>query len=306
MLAAWIHKRRMMLVGLSLVGFLFYLGQFMAFSTGPTPRAFVQVGNDEVQVSVGDSVRTGNLLSNGACSTDSVTVRAELPHSIKASHIEFSLGETPCSLIVDQLTFRSELTPDEYAKYIANEDTDGVAPAPEAPGGGESPMGSPGPVNNGGIPTSMNLNRLPFTPDVALARSARVVTASVVWAVEGIALISTETRIRYTDNGRRSNLTNMRVSRQKCWTIVWWELDECFKSSVLNSRSFSASTGGDFHLEYVPYERVWPLGEDTDTSLYTPFIEAMAVGQPGIWGHSCTFDPLNLDRLSRVCNGWSN
>lgn len=30
MFATWIHKRRMMLLGLSLVGLLFYLGQFMA------------------------------------------------------------------------------------------------------------------------------------------------------------------------------------------------------------------------------------------------------------------------------------
>lgn len=307
MFAAWIHKRRMMLLGLSLMGLLFYLGQFMAFSTGPTPRAFVQVGNDEVQVSVGDSVRTGNLLSNGRCSADSVTVRAELPHSIKASHIEFSLGETPCSLIVDQLTFRSELTPDEYARYIANEDTGGVAPTPEAPGSGEPSPGSPGSVNDVGGPTSMNLNWLPFTPDVAFAAPVwRIVTAKAAWTTRSLILVSTETRIGYADSGAGSNLANMRVGRQLCWNMVWWDLDRCSKSSNPNSRSFSASTGGEFHLEYIPYERVWPFGEDTDVSGYTPFIEAMAVGQPGIWGHSCTFDPLNLDRLTRSCRGWSS
>lgn len=37
MLTAWIQRHRVILLGLFLVGFLFYLGQFMAFSTGATP-----------------------------------------------------------------------------------------------------------------------------------------------------------------------------------------------------------------------------------------------------------------------------
>ena len=258
-------------------------------------------------VSVGDTVRTGNLLSNGGCSADSVTVRAELPYSIKASHIEFSLGDTPCSLVVDQLTFRSELTPDEYNKYIANEDEGGVTPTHEGPGIGEETPGFPVSTNDGGGPTSVSMNWLPFIPDTALAAPVwRIVTAKAAWTVGALILVSTETRIGYSGSGAGSNLANMRVGRQFCWNIGWWNLDRCSTSSNPNSRSFSASTGGEFHLEYIPYEAVWPFGQDTDVSGYTPFIEAIAVGQPGIWGHACTFDPFNLDRLSRSCRGWSS
>ena len=307
MLAAWIQKHRVILLGLLLMGFLVYLGQFMAFSTGSAPRAFVQVGNEEVAVSVGDTIRTGNLLSNGNCSADSVTVRAELPYSIKASHIEFSLGSTPCSLIVDQLTFRSELTPDEYDKYIANEGASDVTPTHEAPGSEDSTPSFPVSTNDEGGLTSAILNWLPFIPDTALATPVwRVVTAKSAWTVGALILVSTETRIGYSDSGAGSDLARMRVGRQLCWNIVWWDLDRCSTSSNTNPRSFSASTGGDFHLEYIPYEAVWPFGQDTDTSRYTPFIESTAVGQPGIWGHSCTFDPFNLDRINRSCRGWSS
>lgn len=305
MLAAWVQKHRAILLGLFLVGFLFYLGQFMAFSTEPTPRAFVQVGNEEVAISVGDTVRTGSLLSNGACSADSVTVRAELPYSVKASHIEFSLGDTPCSLTIDQISFRSELTPDEYNKYIANEGESDVTPTHEVPGGGDSTPGFS--INDDSGPTAVSMNWLPFIPDTALATPVwRIVTAKSAWTLGALILVSTDTRIGYSDSGAGSNLANMRVGRQFCWNIGWWDLDRCSKSSNPNSRSFSASTGGEFHLEYIPYEAVWPLGQDTDASKYTPFIESTAVGQPGIWGHACTFDPFNLERLSRSCRGWSS
>ena len=295
------RRRHLLFTTVLLIGFIFFMGEFIAFKSQPRPEAFKYVEGEKLAISSGQTVLEGTEQADGDCSYGSnvLQVGATLPDSIKFSSISFRPGDQPCSIVVDEIAFDTEL-PTDYQRVLE---------PPE--GGQEEPPVPPGSSGDSQSEPGNALSHLiPFVPESAYASNSKYVESRLKWVVDRpnfprAKLVWVGTILTYYDID--STITPRSSKTQYCQHVFWWDEVGCEKSQYLSPDEdyFEMTTAGDFELQYVPEEYLpWYEGEYTEPSDYDISSDAIGFAQPGSWGHSCIFDPFTLPKLDNECEGF--
>lgn len=290
--------RRTKPLSMSLLGLLalalavIWAGEFMGFTSEPSPRAYKLAGEEKVGIAKGDVFLSGTELADGTCDytgTD-VGLQIELPDAYKSGSVHIGEADSGCSIIMRDIAFSRELSADqsqEIREIAGQEDSEKSAYRETVPA----------------MRISMRnvLSALSLAPQQAKASHIhrKVVKGQAFWQEPylGGKLVTTTSIFKHSFDG--STITGW-APAQHCGRLFWWTIETCRKPSpVSNGRQYLLAAKGKFDMTGPPPANIL-LNVDRSQYQNVEISASAWATRSGDWGAYCIYD-RSLARLEFRC-----